>query len=57
MRGDVALTLFQNSDLRTAKRRPVLVVQANDLRTGLPQVVEVDVALRHTLGLAPAGER
>jgi mRNA interferase MazF len=35
----VALTLFPNSDLRTAKRRPVLVVQADDLATGLPQVI------------------
>jgi mRNA interferase MazF len=38
-RGDVALVLFPDSNLRTAKRRPTLVVQADDLRTGLPQVI------------------
>lgn len=38
-RGDVVLVLFPNSDLRTAKRRPVLVVQADDLKTGLNQIV------------------
>ena len=38
-RGDVVLVLFPNSDLRTARRRPVLVVQADHLGTGLPQVV------------------
>lgn len=38
-RGDVVLVLFPNSDLKTAKPRPALVVQANDLQTGLPQVV------------------
>ena len=38
-RGDVVLVLFLNSDLRTAKRRPVLVVQADRLNTGLPQLI------------------
>jgi len=38
-RGDVALVLFPNSDLRSAKTRPVLVVQADNLNTGLPQIV------------------
>ena len=38
-RGDIALVLSPNSDLRTAKRRPVLVVQADDLRTGLNQTI------------------
>lgn len=38
-RGDVALVLFPESNLRTAKRRPALVVQANDLGTGLPQTI------------------
>lgn len=38
-RGDVVLVLFPNADLRTAKRRPVLVVQADRLQTGLPQIV------------------
>lgn len=38
-RGDVVLVLFPNSDLRTAKRRPALVIQAPDLNTGLPQTL------------------
>ncbi len=38
-RGDVALVLFPDSNMRTAKRRPVLVVQANDLGTGLNQTI------------------
>jgi mRNA interferase MazF len=38
-RGDVVLVVFPNSDLVTFKRRPALVVQADDLDTGLPQVV------------------
>ena len=38
-RGDVVLVLYPNADLRTAKRRPVLVVQSNGLNTGLSQVV------------------
>lgn len=38
-RGDVALVLFPDSNLRTAKRRPALVVQADSLATGLPQLI------------------
>ena len=38
-RGDVLLVLFPHSDLRAAKTRPVLVVQADDLGTGLAQVI------------------
>ncbi|MEG4582574.1 hypothetical protein QUA71_23605 [Microcoleus sp. MON1_C5] len=33
-RGDVVLVLFPSSDLRTAKRRPASIVQANNLGTG-----------------------
>jgi mRNA interferase MazF len=36
-RGEVVLVLFPNSDLRTAKRRPALVIQRNNLDSGLPQ--------------------
>jgi mRNA interferase MazF len=39
MRGDVVLVLFPHSDLRTAKLRPALVVQADALETGLPQFI------------------
>lgn len=38
-RGDVVLVLFPNSDLCTAKRRPALVVQADNLATGLAQTI------------------
>ncbi len=38
-RGDIALVLFPDSNLRTAKRRPVLVVQADNLGTGLSQTI------------------
>lgn len=38
-RGDVVLVLFPHSDLRTAKPRPALVVQADNLQTSLSQVV------------------
>ena len=38
-RGDVVLVLFPHSDLRTAKPRPALIIQADDLQTGLPQVI------------------
>lgn len=38
-RGDVVLVLFPNSDLKSAKTRPALVVQADNLQTGLSQVI------------------
>jgi mRNA interferase MazF len=38
-RGDVVLVPFPDSNLKTVKRRPVLVVQADGLNTGLPQVI------------------
>jgi mRNA interferase MazF len=38
-RSDVILVLFPHSDLRTAKPRPALIVQADNLQTGLPQVI------------------
>jgi mRNA interferase MazF len=38
-RGSVVLVLFPDSNLRTAKRRPALVIQANNLSTGLPQTI------------------
>ncbi len=38
-RGDVVLVLFPHSDLQTAKKRPALVVQANNLDTGIDQVI------------------
>jgi mRNA interferase MazF len=38
-RGDVVLVLFPNSDLRTAKRRPALVIQRDELSSGLAQTI------------------
>jgi mRNA interferase MazF len=38
-RGDIALVLFPNSNLSSAKTRPALIVQADDLQTGLPQII------------------
>ena len=38
-RGDVVLVMFPDSNLRTAKRRPALVVQADNLKTGLNQTI------------------
>jgi mRNA interferase MazF len=38
-RGDVVLVPFPNSNLRTAKVRPALAVQADNLQTGLAQVI------------------
>ena len=38
-RGDVVLVLFPDSNLRTSKRRPALVVQADQLGAGLAQTI------------------
>jgi mRNA interferase MazF len=38
-RGDVALVLFPNSNLSSAKTRPALIVQADSLDTGLSQII------------------
>ncbi len=38
-RGDIVLVLFPDSNQRTAKRRPALVIQADGLETGLQHVV------------------
>jgi mRNA interferase MazF len=38
-RGDVVRVLFPHSNLQTAKRRPALVVQANQLQTGIAQTI------------------
>jgi len=38
-RGDVVLVLFPNSDMRTAKRRPALILQRDNLGSGLAQTI------------------
>ncbi len=45
-RGDVVLVLFPHANLRTAKRRPALGVQADNLHTQLPQVIVAMIASR-----------
>jgi len=42
----VVLVLFPHSDLRTAKTRPALVVQADNLETGLPQIIVAMITSR-----------
>ena len=36
-RGDVVLVLYPNTDLRTAKKHPALIIQSDNIDTGLPQ--------------------
>ncbi len=50
-RGDIVLVLFPDSNLRTSKRRPALVVQADDLGADLPQTIVAMI----TSNLARAG--
>ena len=45
-RGDIILVIFPDSSLRTGKRRPALVVQADSLQTGLAQVIAAMVTSR-----------
>jgi mRNA interferase MazF len=45
-RGDVVLVLFPHSDLQTAKTRPAVVVQADNLDTGVAQVIVAMVSSR-----------
>ena len=45
-RGDIILVIFPDSNLRTGKPRPALVVQADDLRTGLAQVIVAMITSR-----------
>jgi mRNA interferase MazF len=38
-RGEIVLVLFPDSNLRTAKRRPALIVQADSPKSDLPQTI------------------
>src|SRR5688572_16006910 len=51
-RGDTVLVLFPDSNWRTSKRRPVLVVQADQLGTGLSQTIVATI----TSNMARAGD-
>jgi mRNA interferase MazF len=50
-RGDIVLVLYPDSNQRTAKRRPALIVQADQLGTALPQTIVVMI----TSNMARAG--
>lgn len=52
-RGDVVLVLFPNSDLKSAKTRPALVVQADNLHTGLSQVIVAMITSQMTRAKYP----
>jgi len=43
-RGNVILVPYPNSNLQSAKLRPALVIQADNLNTGLPQAVVVMIS-------------
>lgn len=45
-RGDVVLVLFPHSDLKTAKPRPAVVVQADNLDTRVAQVIVAMISSR-----------
>lgn len=45
-RGDILLVIFPDSNLRTAKPRPAYVVQADNLQTGLAQVIVAMITSR-----------
>jgi mRNA interferase MazF len=45
-RGDIVLVLFPHSNLKTAKVRPALVVQADNLQTGLSQLIVAMITSR-----------
>ena len=53
-RGAVVLVLFPHSDLRTARLRPALVVQADNLETGLSQVIVAMITSRQFRANHPA---
>ena len=53
-RGGVVLVLFPSSDLHTARRRPALVLQADNLETGLPQLVIAMMTSRVFRGSHPS---
>ncbi|MEA5489381.1 MULTISPECIES: type II toxin-antitoxin system PemK/MazF family toxin [Pseudanabaena] len=53
-RGDVVLVVFPNSNLTTAKTRPAIIVQADNLQTGLPQIVVAMITSRMIRSIHPS---
>jgi mRNA interferase MazF len=49
-RGDVVLVVFPDSNLQTFKKRPALIVQADNLQTKLPQVIVALITSNLTRG-------
>lgn len=45
-RGDIVLVLFPHSDLKTAKVRPALIVQADNLQADLEQLIVAMITSR-----------
>jgi mRNA interferase MazF len=53
-RGDVVLVLFPHANLQTAKPRPALIVQADNLQTGLPQIIVAMITSKLTRAAHPS---
>lgn len=53
-RGDVVLVLFPDSNLRTAKKRPGLIVQADALNSGIPQRIVAMITSNMSRGGHPS---
>ncbi|MBI3958373.1 MAG: type II toxin-antitoxin system PemK/MazF family toxin [Chloroflexi bacterium] len=53
-RGDILLVIFPDSNLRTGKLRPVCVVQADNLQTGLAQVIVAMITSRMSRASHPS---
>jgi mRNA interferase MazF len=45
-RGDIALVMFPHSNQKTASLRPAIIVQADNLQTGIAQVVVAMITSR-----------
>jgi len=54
-RGDIAIVWFPDSNLRTVKKRPVLIIQADNLNSGIAQIVVAMISTN--LGRAGHGSR
>jgi mRNA interferase MazF len=50
----IVLVIFSNSDLKSAKTRTALVVQANDLGTGIDQIIVAMITSRMARGGHPS---
>ena len=53
-RGDIVLVLFPNSNLNSAKTRPAIIIQADNLETGLSQLIVAMVTSQLFRGSHPS---